>query len=98
MFRSIALFTISLLLTFSILAPSITILLDDKAKTILVMDFNEEEKKKVKKCLDEEDIFYTFDELTNLLLKQEINNNNFYMLVYTDYSLEILLPPPEYII
>ncbi|WP_411029173.1 hypothetical protein [Spongiimicrobium sp. 3-5] len=100
MFKSVAHFIISFLLIASILAPSVVTLLDNSENTMWVVDFNEEEKKKEeKKELVEKDFFLHFSDLhTNLLLKEKIDDNNFRVVLYTDYATEILLPPPEHTI
>ncbi len=98
MFKSFALFTICFLLTASILAPSVIVLMDKDAYTVMVMDLSDEEnkKKESKKELDEKKFFfYTISKWSGGLVRSKISNKTYCWMYYNNPSKEIILPPPK---
>lgn len=98
MFKSFALFIICLLLTASILAPSVIILMDKEAYSVMVMDLSDEEKKEKesKKELDGKDyFFYTISKWSDSIVQLKISNKIYYGIHYNHPSREIVLPPPK---
>lgn len=94
--KSSVLIILSLLLAAAILAPSVITFTNVGDKTAITIDFNEEEKKEVKKEVDEKDFFLDL-KLNSLAGLQDENEliSSFYF--QSDYptSLGIFLPPPE---
>ncbi len=96
--KSIFHLILSFILAFAILAPSIITLVGNGEK-ILIMDFAEEENnKEVKKEISEKDFFYYRDYIStssNYKEKSIVSS----ACLEGDYlhSIDIFLPPPEYI-
>ncbi|MEO0525599.1 MAG: hypothetical protein AAFZ89_00140 [Bacteroidota bacterium] len=97
MFRYISHLIISLLLIVSVLAPSVVTLFDTKTKTMMVVDFNDEENKKEgKKEVNEKDfLFYAAFEATHFQDPQKESFTSFFLRKYSCTITEILVPPPE---
>lgn len=94
--KSYVLFTLAILLTTAILAPSVITLttIDEQAITI---DFNEEEKKEEKKEAKEKDLF--LEAIPNHLAQLDDEKNAISFLEIKHYfstSLVVFLPPPEH--
>jgi len=86
------------MLVISILAPSVEALCNSNHDNALVMDLNEEEnnKKESEKKFDQKELFFsTYIEKTALFITQEITNSQTKLLSNSDFSAEIVLPPPE---
>ncbi|MGB3150853.1 MAG: hypothetical protein WBB27_09335 [Maribacter sp.] len=90
---------LSFLLTGAILVPTLVTLIELENDSSFVMDFNEEEnKKEEKKELNKNGVFsYTW--VTNILLYEKPLQyyTSAHIASYFCNTLEIFLPPPEYI-
>jgi len=97
--KSIFLFILSFILAFAILAPSIITLVSASGDKILVMDFTEEEnKKEEKKEISEKDFFFYRDFISSSSnYKEKSTVSNVYLEGDYSHSIDIFLPPPEYI-
>jgi hypothetical protein len=101
MFKSFSFSLVALLLVVSILAPSIEALCKSDYETMLVIDLNEEENnsKESEKKFDQKELFFTNSiESRSLYLGQEHIRSQTYLLSYSDFSSEIILPPPKSLI
>jgi hypothetical protein len=101
MFKSFSFSLVALLLVVSILAPSIEALCKSDYETMLVIDLNEEENnsKESEKKFDQKELFFTNSiESRSLYLGQENIRSQTYLLSYSDFSSEIILPPPKSLI
>lgn len=86
------------MLVVSILAPSIETLCKSKADSILVMDFSEEENnnKESEKKFDQKELFFSsIAEKNSFSFTNEITKSQTSLLPYSDFSAEIVLPPPK---
>ncbi|MGB5498909.1 MAG: hypothetical protein WBM77_08275 [Maribacter sp.] len=97
--KSISLCILSFILAFAILAPSIITLVGASNDKILVMDFTEEEnKKEEKKEISEKDFFFFRDFISP---SSNYNEKSTVSSIYFEgdysHSIDIFLPPPEYI-
>lgn len=98
MLKSSAFSLLAIMLVISILAPSIEALYNSNHDNVLVMDLNEEEsnKKESEKKFDQKELFFSnYPEKTTLFIAQEITNSQTQLPSNSDFSLEIILPPPE---
>jgi hypothetical protein len=101
MFKSFSFSLVALLLVVSKLAPSIEALCKSDYETMLVIDLNEEENnsKESEKKFDQKELFFTNSiESRSLYLGQENIRSQTYLLSYSDFSSEIILPPPKSLI
>ena len=95
MFKFIIHISLTILLVFSILAPSIVELISD-IEIVQIADINDKEKKeKLEKDIEEKIIQPT--ELEENLVFSNINNNsNFYYLKkHSNIFFDLISPPPE---
>ncbi len=86
------------MLVISILAPSIEILCKSSSDNILAMDFNEEENnnKESEKKFDQKELFFSNSvEKSSFSLFKEITKSQTSLLSYSDFSADIVLPPPK---
>lgn len=86
------------MLVISILVPSIEALCNSNYDNVLVMDLNEEENNKNEsdKKFDQKELFFSnYTEKGSPYFTQEITKSQTYLLPYSDFSTEIVLPPPE---
>ncbi|MEO9890881.1 hypothetical protein [Aurantibacter sp.] len=91
-------FLLLFLWLFAITAPSIITLLDTD-NPIIITNLNEEEQQEVikKSSLEEKmlnDGYFNFSLIT---LSDQSDKTDYYTLRFVDFTLEILLPPPEHI-
>lgn len=88
------------MLVISILAPSIEALCKSDYESALVIDLNEEENNsETEKKFDENELFFSNSiENRSLYLTQELIRNQISLLLYSDISTEIVLPPPKSLI
>ena len=98
--KSIFLLILSFIMAFAILAPSIITLVGANSDKILVMDFTEEEnKKEEKKEISEKDFFFYRDFISPSSNYQEkFTVSNFCFEGDYSHSIDIFLPPPEYLV
>lgn len=101
MVKSFTFSFLATMLVISILAPSIEALCTSDYDTVVVMDINEEEnnQQESKKDIDEKELFFSNYLFVDYFsqLKNETKNIPF-LVSFIDYSLEIVLPPPEYLV
>ncbi len=85
------------MLVFSILAPSVLVIVESEDGMVTVCDHTEEENKKEnKKELDEKDIFFQIDNAISAFSgNQEITRPPSYLNSYNSLQQKIILPPPE---
>ena len=98
MLKSLAFSLLSLMLVISILAPSIEVLCKSDYDNMLVMDFNEEEnnKEESEKKFDQKKLFFSSSiENKSHYLAEEITRIQIGLYPYSDFSVEIVLPPPK---
>ncbi|MEO9512259.1 MAG: hypothetical protein ABJN84_06155 [Flavobacteriaceae bacterium] len=99
MLKTIAIPFISMMLIFSILAPSIAPLLDKDYDTFVFLDSNEEEKnneKESEKNFDEKNLFLNYVLVTKRFFVQNKTLENVgYLFFNSDSKAEIFLPPPK---
>lgn len=94
--KSTVLFVFSIILTATILVPSIIMLIKLDKKTEMVVDFNEDEKKEEKKESSEKDyIFSLRSQLISLPQKEKIKISSFYLVPDYTISISIFLHPPK---
>lgn len=88
------------MLVISILAPSIEVLCKSDYESALVIDLNEEENNsETEKKFNENELFFSNSiENRSLHLTQELIRNQISLLLYSDISTEIVLPPPKSLI
>ncbi|WP_350289685.1 hypothetical protein [uncultured Croceitalea sp.] len=101
MLKSSTFSLLAIMLVISILAPSIEALCNSNHDNVLVMDLNEEEnnKKESEKKFDQKELFFSnYSERTTLFITQEIANSQTQLLSSSDFSAEIVLPPPQRLI
>lgn len=101
MFRYFSYLLLSFLLAGSILAPPVITLFDFEAKTLMVMDFGEEENKKKegkKEYNEKEVLFYSHLDPADFLGREAAIAITFYASGRSDFIREIHLPPPEHIV
>ena len=101
MFKSITFSLLSLMLVVSILAPSIEAICKSDYDNILVIDSNEEEnnKNESEKKFDLKELFFTNTiENKSLYLAENISRIQTFSPSYSNFSAEILLPPPQNLI
>ena len=98
--KSIFLYILSFILAFAILAPSIITLVGASGDKILVMDFTEEEnKKEEKKEIPEKDFFFYRDFISlSSNYKEKSTVSNIFLEGDYSHSIDIFLPPPEYLV
>ena len=87
-------------MAFAILAPSIITLVGASSDKILVMDFTEEENKKEgKKEISEKDFFFYRDFISpSSNYKEKITVSSVCFESDYSHSIDIFLPPPEYLV
>lgn len=87
-------------MAFAILAPSIISLVGASSDKILVMDFTEEENKKEgKKEISEKDFFFYRDFISpSSNYKENITVSSVCFESDYSHSIDIFLPPPEYLV
>ena len=87
-------------MAFAILAPSIITLVGASSDKILVMDFTEEENKKEgKKEISEKDFFFYRDFISpSSNYKEKITVSSVCFESDYSHSINIFLPPPEYLV
>lgn len=99
MLKTIAFPLISLVLIFSVLAPSIMPLMDKDSAIVILMDNNEEEKsneKESEKKFSEKDLFLNhFAVNGSFFIQSNESEDTGYLFLISDFKAEILLPPPE---
>lgn len=98
MFKSFAFSLLAFMLVISILVPSIEALCTANHDNVLVMDLNEEENnnKESENSFDLKELFFfNYKEKTCLFSIQELVNNQILLLSNSNFSAEIVLPPPE---
>lgn len=98
MLKSLLFSLLSILLVISILVPSIEILCEKDVEKVLVMDLNEEENNsnETEKKFDQKKLFFTnLNQKGNLQFFQEIIKSQTSLIPYSDFSFEIIVPPPE---
>ncbi|MRI01352.1 hypothetical protein GH721_12490 [Kriegella sp. EG-1] len=83
---------------FAITAPSIVTLLDTD-NPIIISNLNEEEQQEVikKSSLEEKILNNGYFGLSLITLSDQSDIADYYTLRFIDFTLEILLPPPEHI-
>lgn len=95
--KSSVLLTLAVFLATAILAPAVMTLtnIDD---SVMMIDFNEEEKKEEKQEAKEKD-FFLDSNLSSLANRKENKTSAFKFYLESDYSttLSILLPPPKFV-
>ena len=97
MFKSFIYITLSAVLVFSILAPSV-INLCLETDAIVLFDTTDEKTEKVEKNLEDKILnFYSQLNLASAIFNNEANFQR-YLDFNTDYTLSVLLPPPEFTI
>lgn len=84
---------------FAILAPSVISLINDEGNTVISINLNEEEQQEQgKKNQSEEKIVKeNLTDYSFLAAVKKAKTHNFYFMALTDHTVEILLPPPEYL-
>ena len=96
MLKSLTYSLIALVLTFSVLGPSIDTLFKVAADEVYVIDFNEEENKnESEKKFDEKLFFSTSLANQNYFISQEIIFGQWYFTTNSQFSSEIVPPPPK---
>ncbi|MFD2586654.1 hypothetical protein ACFSQJ_06910 [Croceitalea marina] len=98
MLKSFTFSLLSIMLVISILAPSIEVLCKSSYDNILVMDLNEEEnnKQETEQKFDQKELFFTDSiESRSINFSQEIAIIQTTLVSYSDFSVEIVLPPPQ---
>lgn len=87
-------------MAFAILAPSIITLVGASSDKILVMDFTEEEnKKEEKKEISEKDFFFYRNFISpSSNYKEKITVSSVCFESDYSHSIDIFLPPPEYLV
>ncbi len=86
------------MLVISILAPSIEVLCKSSYDNVMVIDFNEEEnnKQETDQKFDQKELFFTDSiEGRSINFSQEIAIIQTTLVSYSDFSAEIVLPPPQ---
>ena len=98
MVKSFTYSLLAMMLVVSILAPSIEALCKSNYDTVLAMDLNEEENnnKELEQKLDQNELFFSnYLEKVNLYFSEENTKSQTSLLPYSDFSAEIVVPPPE---
>jgi len=86
----------SLLLTFSILAPTVLALIDQEQESGLVLESKEGENKDTEKKYDEKQLFLESTvTYASALFREENHLKNIDPLNYQGVDFDILLPPPK---
>lgn len=95
--RQNILLTLLFVWIFAILAPPIISLLNDEGNAVISINLNEEEQQEQgKKNQGEEKIVKeNATDFAFLFTVKKGNECNFYVMPHTEYTVEILLPPPE---
>jgi len=99
--RCLIIFTTSLLLSISVLGPSVIMLLSNITQEHkMLVDLGEEENKKEnKKEVDEKNSFFEFaEDATQIFKEDDIVINHRYLVKKYLLTQEITSPPPEYFI
>lgn len=88
------------MLVISVLAPSIEALCKFDQESSFVIDLNEEEnKKESEKELDQNEFFFKNSfENRSVYLGHEITRSSTCVIAFSDFSAEVVLPPPQNII
>ena len=96
--RCLGLFTISLLLSLSILGPSVILMVSNiNQEQKMLVDLGEEESKKENKKEIEQDNFFEFTEdAVQIFIVEDITINHRYLVKKYPLAQEITSPPPEY--
>ncbi len=83
---------------FAITAPSVITLLDVD-NPIIVTNLNEEEQQETgkKSPLEEKFVNDNYFNFSLIALSEHATMGHYYMMGYIDFTLDILLPPPEHI-
>lgn len=99
MVKTIALPFVALMLTFSIMAPSLLPLLHKDCAIVFLADTGEEEKKSEKeseKKADEKDLFLNSSSFSQFAVPFQITSGYVeYSIFDSDFVGDILLPPPR---
>jgi len=96
MFKSLLL-ALSILLTVSILGPSVITLLDCNDNMVLTLESEDENKNEKKKDTEEKEFFYySLGDANNMLVSSPSTLIPMHLEFAYDFTREILLPPPEY--
>ena len=96
--RIFARFLLLSLWLFAIMAPSVITLMDVD-NPIIITNLNEEEQQEtVKKSpLEEKFVNDSHFDFSLIALSEQATMGHYYTMGYIDFTLEILLPPPEHI-
>lgn len=96
MLKAFTLYSLALMLSFSILGPAFLALLDNEADIEVVQDI-EEEKNETKKELEEYEKFFNDLVFYSLEVDEtaELSSYSYFMSTY-DYTQDINIPPPDY--
>lgn len=95
--KSIIHITLSVLVAFLVLSPSVFIQLDINTDSVVLIDLNEEDnQKKGEKKIEEKNlVFYSLPYANDSFQIRETDLFNFYQEGFSSFSSKILLPPPE---
>ncbi len=94
MFKPLLL-ALSILLTVSILGPSVITLLDCNDTIVLTLE-SEDENEKKKDTEEKEFFYYSLGDSNNMLVSSPSTLIPMHLEFTYDFDREILLPPPEY--